>query len=694
MKKLLTRAAAPALAVFTLLNSINGAEAAQKPNKQQLEDIRLNGGDATRLEIKDRVKNGVAEKYVVHKDGSILVLDKTQNVAERLKDYNKRMYPGFFKPVVKPESPTPPQQVTTIDDTAPFTLGARTKNGVEQNILTVKENGAILVLKQNQKPEDRYTAYRQAKYPNISKPENTKPSKPAVPQAIKRATGEQTLPQTSASFSEKMGQFFSNFTRAYSPMQPKTGELAKALQACGVGGNNTSNISAYDATGKKLFHAGSVKPFEIASTTKLLVLYAYLEAVRDGKIKENTKVVISDFAAAQPPFKSPYGAGHVLSAEDAMYAVMQKSYNDLAQQMAQTLAERQGDPVAHVYPNAAAVSLLQGTAAKLGMYNTKILTTNGLPLKDGEFKHYNLSTAPDMHKLVAALKRDFPKDFQDYALHKYDLEGKTGTTAKGKVFAGINGKISVVGFCQRAVDAVGINRLMAAAKGELVAMGHKLKTAVMVAEKPSKVDLNAFDYSKGAAIAGVPVDAFASITKKLVMDESSARLDAKATKGGRDRGLMQISHAVQKAYGIKNVFDLKEVTEKYWAVLVAKHKGDFLAAYAEHNTVVSRRFTVQDVDKVANTIQACLDKRHYKSSLKTKLVVAANVSPFSKGIICGTAFHASAMASFLVGNVDLPHHSAYQKLAESYKVVVETVEKGDKKPMQVASVAQGQRGPR
>jgi D-alanyl-D-alanine carboxypeptidase len=67
-----------------------------------------------------------------------------------------------------------------------------------------------------------------------------------------------------------------------------------------------------------------------ASLTKMMTLYMLFEALREGRVQLNTPIRMSAEAASRPPSKLGLPPGATLSVEQAIFALVTKSANDVA----------------------------------------------------------------------------------------------------------------------------------------------------------------------------------------------------------------------------------------------------------------------------------------------------------------------------------------------------------------------------
>lgn len=141
-----------------------------------------------------------------------------------------------------------------------------------------------------------------------------------------------------------------------------------------------------------------------ASLTKLLTAYVVFAALRDGRLKPDQSVAISERAARAPGSRMFVQAGKPASVDELIRGLVVLSGNDASIALAEALAGSEE----------AFAQLMNREAERLGMRNSRFANATGLPNP----QHY--STAQDLHLLAAALIRDFPKPYATYyALKEY-----------------------------------------------------------------------------------------------------------------------------------------------------------------------------------------------------------------------------------------------------------------------------------
>lgn len=146
------------------------------------------------------------------------------------------------------------------------------------------------------------------------------------------------------------------------------------------------------STGSRVVHAhNESRPLPIASMTKLMtaLVASELYAPRDT-------VVVGELAAAGKGLSGLYRAGDAFYMEDALYALLMASHNEMANALAQKTSEEYF------------VARMNERAGLLGMTRTRFVNASGLDPDVGEI---NTSSASDMAVLLRYIYQERPELF-------------------------------------------------------------------------------------------------------------------------------------------------------------------------------------------------------------------------------------------------------------------------------------------
>jgi D-alanyl-D-alanine carboxypeptidase len=162
-----------------------------------------------------------------------------------------------------------------------------------------------------------------------------------------------------------------------------------------------------------------------ASLTKMMTLYMLFEQMNRGKMTADTVMKVSKRAASQPQTNISLREGQTIPVRDAIKALVVRSANDVAVVVAEALGGSEWNFALN----------MTNKAKQLGMRSTQFRNAHGLPDRE------QYTTARDMAKLSAALRRDFPHYYHYFKTESFVWKGQTYTghnRVMGR-FAGVDG---------------------------------------------------------------------------------------------------------------------------------------------------------------------------------------------------------------------------------------------------------------
>jgi D-alanyl-D-alanine carboxypeptidase len=162
-----------------------------------------------------------------------------------------------------------------------------------------------------------------------------------------------------------------------------------------------------------------------ASLTKLMTAYVTFEAIRNGEVTPDTRVICSKNASRQAPTKLGLPVGKSIDLDMALQVMIVKSANDVAMMVAETVGGSEE----------AFVERMNKAAKKLGMTRTHYDNPNGLP----DERQY--TTARDLARLARALIIEFPEHADIFAEKYVKVGNRTlrGHNGMLRTFAGADG---------------------------------------------------------------------------------------------------------------------------------------------------------------------------------------------------------------------------------------------------------------
>ncbi|WP_417820679.1 serine hydrolase [Terasakiella sp.] len=162
-------------------------------------------------------------------------------------------------------------------------------------------------------------------------------------------------------------------------------------------------------TGKVLQNTNADTRNYPASLTKMMTLFMLFEALESKKVTLDTKMRVSRRATWQPPSRLGLKRGSHIRVEDAIYALVTKSANDVATVVAEHLGGTEWEFAKEMTKK----------AKEIGMTRTTFRNASGLPHRR------QLSTARDMAKLGNTLWKRFPQYYSYFKTERWTYKGRT-----------------------------------------------------------------------------------------------------------------------------------------------------------------------------------------------------------------------------------------------------------------------------
>jgi D-alanyl-D-alanine carboxypeptidase (penicillin-binding protein 5/6) len=190
-------------------------------------------------------------------------------------------------------------------------------------------------------------------------------------------------------------------------------------------------------SGQALAESNADQRIEPASLTKLMSAYVIFGALRDGRLKLNEDVLISEHAWRAEGSRTFVQVGTRVPVDVLVKGMIVQSGNDATI----ALAERIGGT------EAAFVQMMNAYAKRLGMDSTHFDDSTGLPSP----AHY--STARDLATLSRAIIRDYPEYYGIYAMREFTWnkirqENRNGLLERDPSVDGIKtGHTETAGYC-------------------------------------------------------------------------------------------------------------------------------------------------------------------------------------------------------------------------------------------------------
>lgn len=157
------------------------------------------------------------------------------------------------------------------------------------------------------------------------------------------------------------------------------------------------------STGQLLASYNPDERVEPASLTKLMTVYVALGALKDGHLKPDQEVAVSEHAWKAPGSRMFIEPRKPVTVEELLHGIVVQSGNDASIALAEAVAGSEE----------AFAQMMNREAQRLGLKGSHFVNATGLP----DPQHY--TTARDLGVLAAALIRDFPEHYPLYALREY-----------------------------------------------------------------------------------------------------------------------------------------------------------------------------------------------------------------------------------------------------------------------------------
>ena len=151
---------------------------------------------------------------------------------------------------------------------------------------------------------------------------------------------------------------------------------------------------------------GKIEP---ASLTKLMTAYLAFSAVKEGRLKPDQELPVSEKAWKAEGSRMFLDPRQPAKVDDLLKGMIVQSGNDACIVLAEAIAGSEE----------AFVVMMNEQAKRLGMTGTRFMNATGLP----DPQHY--TTARDLSRLASALIRAFPEFYKIYSIKEFRYSGIT-----------------------------------------------------------------------------------------------------------------------------------------------------------------------------------------------------------------------------------------------------------------------------
>jgi D-alanyl-D-alanine carboxypeptidase len=223
-------------------------------------------------------------------------------------------------------------------------------------------------------------------------------------------------------------------------------------------------------TGTVLYSEEQDQSWHPASLTKMMTAYLAFEALKNGTLHTDDKLLCGENANKISPSKVGLKVGGEIAVDLALRALVIKSANDMAIMLGEKIAGSE----------AAFVERMNAKAKALGMTATHFTNPHGLP------DAMQVTTARDLAKLTLAIIRDFPEQAQLFAMPDMTI-GKKRLRSHNKLLGHLEGADGMkTGFiCDSGYNIIasatrGDTRLIAVVLGAPSAEARNVRAAMLI----------------------------------------------------------------------------------------------------------------------------------------------------------------------------------------------------------------------
>ncbi len=270
------------------------------------------------------------------------------------------------------------------------------------------------------------------------------------------------------------------------------------------------------ASGQLLAAQNPEQKVEPASLTKIMTSYLAYAALRDGKLKRDQVVPVSEKAWKAIGSRMFIEPKKPVTVDELLHGMVIQSGNDASIALAEAIAGSEE----------AFVNLMNAEARRLGLANTHYMNATGLP------DPAHMTTATDLARLTTALIRDFPEDYRlyaqkDYTYNKIKQPNRNRLLWLDATIDGVKtGHTETAGYCLIASRDDGVRRLTAVVLGTasdqaraqetlaLLHYGYRAYDAVKLYDQGQALSqLKIYKGAQGTVGAGFPRNFVVSLPK-------------------------------------------------------------------------------------------------------------------------------------------------------------------------------------
>ncbi len=280
------------------------------------------------------------------------------------------------------------------------------------------------------------------------------------------------------------------------------------------------------STGEVIFSYNEHEKLPPASITKIMTLLLTMEAIENGKLNLDDKVVISEYAASMGGTQVYLEPGETQTVENLIKAVSIRSANDAAVALGEAISGT----------NEGFIKLMNERAKSLGMNNTHFSNASGLPSENHYTTAYDIALMSRELLKYEGLQKYLTTYMEEIVVgkNKDDTQVMVNTNKLIRDYDGTTGiktgSTNAAGYCLSASAKRGDLQLIAVILGAQT-------SAIRFNEAKKLLDYGFANYDsikigkKGEVITSVPIEKSKQLSVDLVLERDAFALLPKGNKG-------------------------------------------------------------------------------------------------------------------------------------------------------------------
>ncbi|MBP5343835.1 MAG: D-alanyl-D-alanine carboxypeptidase [Alphaproteobacteria bacterium] len=351
-------------------------------------------------------------------------------------------------------------------------------------------------------------------------------------------------------------------------------------------------------------------PYPPASLTKVMTLYLTFSALKQGWIKMEDPLPISEWAASQEPSNLDLVPGDTITVREAILALIIKSANDVAVVLGEALGGTEEK----------FATMMTQAAIQLGMHNTSFKNASGLHHPE------QYSCAKDLAILTLALIKNYPEYYPLFATPSFTYHNREYQTHNHVLQDYIGAEGLKTGY----ISAVGYNIISTAKQNDTRLVGIVIggDSCVQRDEKVKSLLDRAFNRArkqKQAVARGLVKPAFDPLHRSVIINNINMNVFAPQMKWALKNSLAQ-GHKYVEAQKNKPQLAQQQspiddnVIKSHWIVQVGAFQSiDAAGSMAQKakNLLGSKQLVIHTPQKNPTTYRSQLFGFHTKEEARS-----------------------------------------------------------------------------